>query len=75
MSIDEEAYIYVSSTSLYSESRTRMDDTQSDSALRLAVAHGYHCRPKGRHVMQWEKVHTNRLWWTIYMQERYVVGS
>ncbi|GKT58213.1 fungal specific transcription factor domain-containing protein [Colletotrichum tofieldiae] len=40
------------------------------SALRLATTHGYHRKSGTHHLLQSERVHLNRLWWTVYMQER-----
>ncbi|KAM0331160.1 hypothetical protein ACHAPQ_006123 [Fusarium lateritium] len=40
------------------------------TAMRLAISQKYHRVCGTRHLMQSERVHMNRLWWTIYMQER-----
>ncbi|KAM5357968.1 hypothetical protein ACJZ2D_015736 [Fusarium nematophilum] len=43
------------------------------SALRLAVLHGYHQENSGQKLLRSERAQINRLWWTIYMQERPVL--
>ncbi|KAF4991518.1 hypothetical protein FGRMN_7762 [Fusarium graminum] len=40
------------------------------TAMRMAIAQKYHRVCGTRHLMQSERVHMNRLWWTLYMQER-----
>ncbi|GJC93110.1 fungal specific transcription factor domain-containing protein [Colletotrichum higginsianum] len=45
------------------------------SALRLATTHGYHRKTVTHHLLQSEKVHLNRLWWTVYMQERRLAAA
>ncbi|TIC99993.1 putative transcriptional regulatory protein C3C7.04 [Colletotrichum higginsianum] len=45
------------------------------SALRLATTHGYHRKTATHHLLQSEKVHLNRLWWTVYMQERRLAAA
>ncbi|KAL0943358.1 fungal specific transcription factor domain-containing protein [Colletotrichum truncatum] len=45
------------------------------SALRLATTHGYHRKLGTKHLLQSEKVHLNRLWWTVYMQERRLAAA
>ncbi|TEA15283.1 putative transcriptional regulatory protein [Colletotrichum sidae] len=45
------------------------------SALRLATAHGFHRTSGTKHLLQSEKVHLNRLWWTVYMQERRLAAA
>ncbi|KAF6809169.1 fungal specific transcription factor domain-containing protein [Colletotrichum plurivorum] len=45
------------------------------SALRLAMTYGYHRSSGTRHLLQSEKVHLNRLWWTVYMQERRLAAA
>ncbi|OHW98240.1 fungal specific transcription factor domain-containing protein [Colletotrichum incanum] len=45
------------------------------SALRLATTHGYHRKSGTHHLLQSEKVHLNRLWWTVYMQERRLAAA
>ncbi|KAK1963437.1 hypothetical protein LY78DRAFT_683298 [Colletotrichum sublineola] len=45
------------------------------SALRLATTHGYHRKSGTGHLLQSEKVHLNRLWWTVYMQERRLAAA
>ncbi|KAH7161234.1 hypothetical protein EDB81DRAFT_784183 [Dactylonectria macrodidyma] len=45
------------------------------TALRLAISHKYHQISGTRHLMKSEKVHLNRLWWTIYMQERRLAAA
>ncbi|KAF4982938.1 hypothetical protein FZEAL_1508 [Fusarium zealandicum] len=45
------------------------------TAMRLAIAQKYHRVCGTRHLMQSEKIHLNRLWWTIYMQERRLAAA
>ncbi|CAM1506198.1 Fc.00g058390.m01.CDS01 [Cosmosporella sp. VM-42] len=45
------------------------------NALRLAISHKYHRASGTQHLMQSEKIHVNRLWWTIYMQERRLAAA
>ncbi|KZL68803.1 fungal specific transcription factor domain-containing protein [Colletotrichum tofieldiae] len=45
------------------------------SALRLATTHGYHRKSGTHHLLQSERVHLNRLWWTVYMQERRLAAA
>ncbi|KAF4970762.1 hypothetical protein FSARC_2275 [Fusarium sarcochroum] len=45
------------------------------TAMRLAISQKYHRVCGTRHLMQSEKVHMNRLWWTIYMQERRLAAA
>ncbi|KAL2681300.1 hypothetical protein Neosp_008911 [[Neocosmospora] mangrovei] len=41
-----------------------------NTALRLAILHGYHQKDSERNLLRSEKAQINRLWWTVYMQER-----
>lgn len=43
---------------------------QISTALRLAILLGMHRKSGLEGRLESEKVHINRLWWTIYMQER-----
>ncbi|KAH7197884.1 uncharacterized protein B0J16DRAFT_352636 [Fusarium flagelliforme] len=45
------------------------------TAMRLAISQKYHRVCGTRHLMQSERVHNNRLWWTIYMQERRLAAA
>ncbi|KAM0241774.1 hypothetical protein ACHAPO_001468 [Fusarium lateritium] len=45
------------------------------TAMRLAISQKYHRVCGTRHLMQSERVHMNRLWWTIYMQERRLAAA
>ncbi|KAK7409342.1 hypothetical protein QQX98_008466 [Neonectria punicea] len=45
------------------------------TALRLAISHKYHQVSGTKHLMKSEKVHLNRLWWTVYMQERRLAAA
>ncbi|KAH7151734.1 hypothetical protein B0J13DRAFT_247363 [Dactylonectria estremocensis] len=45
------------------------------TALRLAVLHGYHQNATGAKLLRSERVQLNRLWWTIYMQERRLAAA
>ncbi len=42
--------------------------------LRIAILMGLH-REGGTSRTRSERIHCNRLWWTIYMQERYAKGK
>ncbi|KAH7161526.1 hypothetical protein EDB81DRAFT_784957 [Dactylonectria macrodidyma] len=45
------------------------------TALRLAILHGYHQNATGAKLLRSERVKLNRLWWTIYMQERRLAAA
>ncbi|KAM5341183.1 hypothetical protein ACJ41O_015292 [Fusarium nematophilum] len=45
------------------------------TALRLAISHGFHRLSGVEHYTHSERVHLNRLWWTIYMQERRLAAA
>ncbi|GJN83284.1 hypothetical protein PLIIFM63780_006832 [Purpureocillium lilacinum] len=40
------------------------------TALRLAISHGFHKKSAKSRLLQSEVNHTNRLWWSVYLQER-----
>lgn len=40
-------------------------------ALRLAISHGMHKSTGNGNLSRSEAVHRSRLWWTLYMQERF----
>ncbi|KAF4999856.1 hypothetical protein FDECE_11387 [Fusarium decemcellulare] len=63
--------------SMYLQMTNRKEEAHLyiNSALRLAVLHGYHQGNTGRKLLRSEKVHINRLWWTIYMQERRLAAA
>ncbi|KAJ3552597.1 hypothetical protein NPX13_g11074 [Xylaria arbuscula] len=42
----------------------------TSTALRLAVAHGFHRKHTQKHMLQSEATHINRLWWSVYLHER-----
>ncbi|KAL4944858.1 hypothetical protein BDV06DRAFT_219917 [Aspergillus oleicola] len=44
------------------------------TAMRLAVSHGFH-RPCGTEYLQSEATHINRLWWSVYHQERRLAAA
>ncbi|CAI7586782.1 unnamed protein product [Penicillium pancosmium] len=46
-----------------------------NSALRIAIAHGFHVHNRLKEYLQSEKTHLNRLWWTIYMQEKRLAAA
>ncbi|KAI8661190.1 Zn(2)-C6 fungal-type domain-containing protein [Fusarium keratoplasticum] len=46
-----------------------------NTALRLAILHGYHQKDSERNILRSEKAQINRLWWTIYMQERRLAAA
>ncbi|CAG9986144.1 unnamed protein product, partial [Clonostachys byssicola] len=45
------------------------------TALRLAVSHGFHRESRLDKFSQSERVRLNRLWWTVYMQERRLAAA
>ncbi|KAH7029866.1 uncharacterized protein B0I36DRAFT_364339 [Microdochium trichocladiopsis] len=45
------------------------------TALRLAITHGYHKKAGVTHLLLSEKVQLNRLWWTVYMQDRRLAAA
>lgn len=45
------------------------------TALRLSITHKYHQTSGTKHLMKSERVHLNRLWWTVYMQERRLAAA
>ncbi|EEU33481.1 uncharacterized protein NECHADRAFT_98443 [Fusarium vanettenii 77-13-4] len=45
------------------------------SALRLATLHGYHRENARGKLLRSEKAQINRLWWTVYMQERRLAAA
>ncbi|KAI9164139.1 transcriptional regulatory protein [Paramyrothecium foliicola] len=47
----------------------------TSTALRLAVAHGFHRKSRVRHLLPSERVQLNRLWWTVYMQDRRLAAA
>jgi proline utilization trans-activator len=59
---------------LYLQIVDRKDDAYiySNTAQRLAIGHGMHRANTDRNLRRSEVVHRNRLWWSIYMQERFV---
>ncbi|KAL0936057.1 fungal specific transcription factor domain-containing protein [Colletotrichum truncatum] len=59
-------------TALYLQIVDRKDDAyiHSNTALRLAISHGMHRGKSSLNIRRSENVHRNRLWWSIYMQER-----
>lgn len=61
---------------LYLQIVDRKDDAYiySSTALRLAICHGMHRSNHDQNLKRSEVVHRNRLWWTIYMQERLASG-
>ncbi|RSL68111.1 hypothetical protein CEP53_002763 [Fusarium sp. AF-6] len=46
-----------------------------NTALRLAILHGYHQKDSERNLLRSEKAQINRLWWTVYMQERRLAAA
>ncbi|KAH9231564.1 hypothetical protein K456DRAFT_1763336 [Colletotrichum gloeosporioides 23] len=59
-------------TALYLQIADRKDDAylHSNAALRLAISHGMHRANSAPCLRRSDNVHRNRLWWSIYMQER-----
>ncbi|CAH0055038.1 unnamed protein product [Clonostachys solani] len=45
------------------------------TALRLAISHGFHRESRLEKFAQSERVRLNRLWWTVYMQERRLAAA
>ncbi|KAL4967999.1 uncharacterized protein BDV14DRAFT_206718 [Aspergillus stella-maris] len=71
----EEAYVYVSmAVSLGYINAFEITILQISTALRLAVSHGFH-RPSGAEYLQSEATHINRLWWSVYHQERRLAAA
>ncbi|PLB45415.1 hypothetical protein P170DRAFT_243326 [Aspergillus steynii IBT 23096] len=62
---------------LYLQSVSRREEAYLyvNSALRIAIAHGFHVRGRLKEYLQSEKTHLNRLWWTIYMQEKRLAAA
>ncbi|KAL6884748.1 hypothetical protein GGI43DRAFT_419296 [Trichoderma evansii] len=44
-------------------------------ALRLSMSHGLHRSLASRRLRRSELVHQNRLWWSVYMQERRLAAA
>ncbi|KAK1625535.1 hypothetical protein BDP81DRAFT_328235 [Colletotrichum phormii] len=59
-------------TALYLQITDQKDDAylHSNTALRLAISHGMHRANTSQNLRRSDSVHRNRLWWSIYMQER-----
>ncbi|KAJ5387426.1 hypothetical protein N7509_009967 [Penicillium cosmopolitanum] len=57
---------------VYLQNLNRKDEAylHISTALRLAISLGLHRRSGAKQFLHSQKVHVNRLWWTIYMQER-----
>lgn len=70
----EDAYIYVSTTLLLTAVNVD-SEIQASTALRLAIGRGMHRANSTQGLRRSEAVHGNRLWWTIYMQERFVKSA
>lgn len=64
----EDAYIYVSILLQLLEYSTHI--SQSNSSLRLAICHGMHREISPSELKRSERMHRNRLWWSVYMQEK-----
>ncbi|KKA28365.1 hypothetical protein TD95_000204 [Thielaviopsis punctulata] len=64
-------------TAMYLQNSGRKEEAYVyiSTALRLCLTHGYHMASTKKPLMQSERVHINRLWWTIYMQERRVAAA
>ncbi|CAH0028119.1 unnamed protein product [Clonostachys rhizophaga] len=45
------------------------------TALRLAISHGFHRESRLEKFAHSERVRLNRLWWTVYMQERRLAAA
>lgn len=67
----EDAYIYVRKFCL-SSPNTQLMFFQSNASLRLAICHGMHREIPLPELKRSERIHRNRLWWSVYMQEKYV---
>ncbi|PWY64980.1 hypothetical protein BO94DRAFT_428520, partial [Aspergillus sclerotioniger CBS 115572] len=61
----------------YMQSTNRKDEAYLyiNSALRLAITHGIHRMGDGSDRFQSEKTHLNRLWWTIYVNEKRLAAA
>ncbi|CRK09958.1 hypothetical protein BN1723_015541 [Verticillium longisporum] len=63
---------------VYLQNLDRKDDAyfyQSSTALRLAISCRLHKKAHTRRQLQSEWVKSNRLWWTIYMQDRRLAAA
>ncbi|KAJ6445472.1 fungal specific transcription factor domain-containing protein [Purpureocillium lavendulum] len=45
------------------------------TALRLAISHGFHRKSPKSRLLQSEVSHINRLWWSVYLQERRLAAA
>ncbi|PHH55999.1 putative transcriptional regulatory protein C3C7.04 [Ceratocystis fimbriata CBS 114723] len=64
-------------TAMYLQNSGRKEEAYVyiSTALRLCLTHGYHMSSTKKPILQSERTHINRLWWTVYMQERRVAAA
>ncbi|KAL2208297.1 hypothetical protein CC79DRAFT_1357747 [Sarocladium strictum] len=62
---------------LYSQNIDRQGEAYVyiSTALRLAVTHGFHRQTGTHRLILSERVQLNRLWWTVYIQERRLAAA
>ncbi|OJJ34682.1 hypothetical protein ASPWEDRAFT_474326 [Aspergillus wentii DTO 134E9] len=62
---------------VYLQNLNRKDEAYIyiSTSLRLAISHSYNRTSGIRGFVQSKRVHLNRLWWTIYMQERRLAAA
>ncbi|KAL2203566.1 hypothetical protein CC79DRAFT_1371616 [Sarocladium strictum] len=62
---------------LYLQVSDRKDDAYvyASTALRLAIGSGLHRSQPHHNLRRSEYIHRNRLWWSIYMQERRLAAA
>ncbi|KAL5604094.1 hypothetical protein BROUX41_002083 [Berkeleyomyces rouxiae] len=64
-------------TAMYLQNSGRKEEAYVyiSTALRLCLTHGYHMASTKKPILPSERTHINRLWWTVYMQERRVAAA
>ncbi|KAJ5351200.1 hypothetical protein N7452_000174 [Penicillium brevicompactum] len=62
---------------VYLQNINRKDEAylHISTALRLAVSLGFHRRSGSQQLLKSQQIHINRLWWTVYMQERRLAAA
>ncbi|KAI8662195.1 Fungal-trans domain-containing protein [Fusarium sp. Ph1] len=53
----------------------QMANRKEKAYLYATILHGYHQKDSERNLLRSEKAQINRLWWTIYMQERRLAAA
>ncbi|EFQ35774.1 fungal specific transcription factor domain-containing protein [Colletotrichum graminicola M1.001] len=74
-SFDDDERNGLPGSTMFAYVQSKLPSLSELSALRLATTHGYHRKSGTGHLLQSEKVHLNRLWWTVYMQERRLAAA